>query len=260
MKLNKKKWVIIVLSLLALVLIARWSYYSLPVNRVGIRSDLIMLGDLNNDKTWDQKDKKELSEILLNPFKANRLKLLKVDANKNQLIDMEDTSLLCLLYKHEDPYIAEQAALKSNLYFPRPRELFKYLPYYEYIQLPLISFRYNSENSPFQFIREKEPPVKEELYYKNQLQLEIYNEAYRFMLAYTSRIDSLTSAEKESLSKGILNCNTLWESRNQFELLLQLISLVEEVETLDPKNQTEFVQKLLPFRDHMKRTFEITPV
>jgi hypothetical protein len=91
MKLNKKKWVIMVASLVAVVVVLRWSYFSLPVNRVGIRSDLIMLGDLNNDKTWNEKDKKELSEILLNPFKANRVKLLKVDVNKNQIIDMEDT-------------------------------------------------------------------------------------------------------------------------------------------------------------------------
>jgi hypothetical protein len=251
MKLNKKKWVIMVASLVAVVVVLRWSYFSLPVNRVGIRSDLIMLGDLNNDKTWNEKDKKELSEILLNPFKANRVKLLKVDVNKNQIIDMEDTSLLGLLYKYEDPYVAGQAALKNNIYFPRPRELFKYLPSYEYIQPPFVTVSYNSDSSPFKFISTKELPLRE-LHYRDQLKSEIVNEAYRFMLAYTLRKDSLTIAEKENFNRSIVYCNELYDQQNHFELLLQLISLVEEIETLDPNNQTEFVQKLLPFRDHLR--------
>lgn len=42
----------LVIVLLIIVAIA-FSYFYLPVNRVGITSELIMLGDLNNDNKWD---------------------------------------------------------------------------------------------------------------------------------------------------------------------------------------------------------------
>ena len=36
----------------------------LPTNRVRISSELIMLGDLNNDNRWDEADVQELEEFL----------------------------------------------------------------------------------------------------------------------------------------------------------------------------------------------------
>ena len=87
--------VIIVLTVAAIV----FSYFYLPVNRVGITSELIMLGDLNNDNRWDNNDKDKLNDVLANPFFYDRLTQLKIDINKNELIDKEDLTFLEHIYK-----------------------------------------------------------------------------------------------------------------------------------------------------------------
>ena len=56
---NKPLKIISVLILLIVSTIV-FSFFYLPVNRVGISSELIMLGDLNNDNRWDAKDKNYL--------------------------------------------------------------------------------------------------------------------------------------------------------------------------------------------------------
>ena len=70
--------VIIAFSILTIIT----SYIYLPINRVGITSELIMLGDLNNDNTWDDKDGNKLQESLANPFFSSSLSQQKIDINK----------------------------------------------------------------------------------------------------------------------------------------------------------------------------------
>lgn len=251
MKINKRKLLVTVISLAIVLLLARWFYVSLPINRVGIRSELIMLGDLNNDKTWNQKDRKQLQSIINNPFHVNRFNLLKVDVNRNQVIDEEDLIILNHLYQYEDPYLAEEEALKNGNYFVRPRELFRYLPKYEYIQPPLVTIRLAHDTvSSFNFPYNQNLGLNFD--YKDQLLLEVRNEEKRFNVAYQLRKNSLTNIEIENINKVITECNNLYKEENYFEVLLQLIDLVETIETLNAGEQERFVQQLPVFRNHLR--------
>jgi hypothetical protein len=240
--------VIIVLTVAGIVL----SYFYLPVNRVGITSELIMLGDLNNDNRWDYKDKEKLNDVLANPFVFDSLTQLKIDINKNELIDKEDLAFLEYIYKFSDPYLSEQKADEQGVYFPRPREFFKYLPKYEYVQCPLYSLYHNiSKTSSLYFLKNFQIE-KNTSPYERQLLQEVYNEALRFSFAYALRNNSLTEIEKDYAQKKIKYCEDLFSNKKYFLLLLNLISLVEDAETLTVTEQPDFIRKLLYFRDHLK--------
>lgn len=227
-------------------------YFFLPVNRVGITSELIMLGDLNNDHRWDNKDKDKLNDILANPFISDRLTLLKIDINKNELIDREDIVFLEHIYKYSDPYLSEKRADEQGVYYPRPREFFKYLPKYEYVQRPLYSLNHNiSKTSHLSFLKDLEFERNTSLYAR-QLLHEVYNEALRFSFAYEMRVDRLTEIEKDYAQKKIKYCEELFGHKNYFPMLLNLIGLVEDAETLTITEQSDFILKLLYFRDHLK--------
>ena len=228
------------------------AYLYLPVNRVAITSELVMLGDLNNDNRWDLRDAETLSDVLADPFRSDRRTMLKIDVNRNDLIDAEDVSFLEHLYQFSDPYLAEQKAGKHGGYFPRPRELFKYLPTTEYVQRPLYALNHPvAAMSPLAFLpamlfESAAPP------YEKQLRLEIYNEALRFSSAYTVRKDQLDAIESDYAQGKIQHCNDLFDAGQYYPLLLNLMSLVEDAETLSIKDQSEFIRKLLYFRDHLQ--------
>jgi hypothetical protein len=252
MKINKKKVGLAILLAGIIVILGRWYYSSLPINKVGMRSDLIMLGDLNNDKSWNTQDSVLLTRILENPFRANRLNLLKVDINRNESVDSEDVALLQHLYRYGDPYQAEQAAVENDQYFPRPRELFKYLPHYEYIQPPLVSLYNPGFTGIVLIFPDSATRHHDSSPYSRQLMQEVHNEAYRFSLAYALREKSLSNAEKENITRQIIECNNLFARDRYYDLLLQLMSMVEDVETLNGHEQPEFVHRLPLFRDHLK--------
>ncbi len=227
------------------------AYLYLPVNRVAITSELVMLGDLNNDNQWNLKDAETLSDVLADPFRSDRRMMLKIDVNRNDLIDEEDVSFLRHLYQFSDPYLAEQKAGERGVYFPRPREFFKYLPTYEYVQRPLFALHPVARMSPFAFL----PAMSSESAdtpYEKQLLIEIYNEALRFSSAYTVRKDQLDAIESDYAQGKIRHCNNLFDAGQYYPLLLNLISLVEDAETLSIADQSEFIRKILYFRDHLK--------
>jgi hypothetical protein len=244
----KITFVIIVLTVAVIV----FSYFYLPVNRVGITSELIMLGDLNNDNRWDNKDKEKLNDVLANPFVSDRLTQLKIDINKNELIDKEDLTFLEHIYKFSDPYLSEHKADEQGVYYPRPREFFKFLPKYEYVQRPLYAIDHPiAKTSPFSFLKNFQIG-KNTSPYERQLLQEVYNEALRFSFAYAIRNNSLTEIERDYAKKKIQYCEDLFCHKKYFPLLLNLISLVEDSETLTITEQSEFIRKLLYFRDHLK--------
>ena len=249
MRLTLKITLVIVVLIVAAV---AFSYFYLPVNRVGITSELIMLGDLNNDNKWDHNDKDKLNDVLANPFFYNRLMQLKIDINKNGIIDKEDLTFLEHIFKYSDPYLAEQKADEQGAYSPRPREFFKYLPKYEYVQRPLYSLDHKiSETSPFSFLKDFQL-IENTSPYERQLLYEIYDEALRFSFAYALRENRLTEIERDYAQKKIQYCEDLFSNKKYFPLLLSLISLVEDAETLTITEQSDFIQKILYFRDHLK--------
>ena len=88
--------------------------------------------------------------------------------------------------------------------------------------------------------------------YEKQLLLEIYNEALRFSSAYAVRKDQLDAIESDYAQGKIQHCNDLFDAGQYYPLLLNLMSLVEDAETLSIRDQSEFIRKLLYFRDHLK--------
>lgn len=228
------------------------AYFYLPVNRVDISSELIMLGDLNHDNRWDAKDRAALNAVLVDPFRADGLTLLKMDLNRNGMIDSEDRVFLETIYDDADPYRAEQRAKAKGAPFPRPRELFKYLPTYEYAQRPLFLLAYDAvDTAPLSFLREL-TGSRSTASYQEQLLLEIYDEALRFSRAYAIRANHLTELERRYVARKIRHCETLFSEKAYHELLLELISLVEDAETLTTQTQSEFIRQLLFFRDKLR--------
>lgn len=248
----RKRWIIPTALMVTIVVLAFWTYRSFPINKVGIRSELIMLGDLNNDKKWDLQDQEKLNRLISNPFGRNRLELIKADVNKNQFIDEEDLAILNHLYQHGDPYAAEEAAARNQMNFVRPRELFRYIPASEYLQPPMVLILDPAEiSSPFVFTNDTKKVLSGN-FYTEQLLIEIRNEENRFRLGMQLKNDSLTDVDKEALQNMVEHCNELYHERNYFDLLLELITMVEMTETLDVGNQSGFIQQLPLFRSHLR--------
>lgn len=242
------KIIIAVILVLTGVIIGAVLY--LPINRVTISSELIMLGDLNNDHQWNELDIKEFDAYLSNPFMKSSLIQYKVDMNQNGLFDKEDILFLKHICKFQNPYVAQEEA--QNFIFPQPRELYQYLPKYEYIQQPLFAINHDViRNAPFSFlgkIKDKESSS----HYSTNILKEIYSEAVRFTFAYERRKKDITDIERNYVKSKIKICEELFEEEKYYKLLLDLISLVEDAETLSISIQTEFIQKILYFRDHLK--------
>jgi len=94
------------LTLILVVLIAigiTGLYFYLPVKRVDVTSDLIMLGDLNGDRKWDGKDETRLTAVLAKPFQCDTVLIQLIDVNRNDAIDPEDLAILERLYRFSAP-------------------------------------------------------------------------------------------------------------------------------------------------------------
>jgi hypothetical protein len=241
---------IIIAALLFAIGIVSATIMYLPTNRVNVSSELIMLGDLNNDNRWNESDLHELEKFLKNPFMHDKLKQFKTDVNRNGLLDDEDIVLLKLAYKFQNPYMARDKAMQNQ--FPQPRELYRYLPTYEYIQQPLFATNHEVlRKTPFSFLNTIQTEANSSPY-SIELLKEIYSEAVRFSFAFEMRKSKLIDIEKNYVDRKIQNCETLFDSKDYYNLLLELISLVEDAETLTITTQTDFIQKILYFRDNLK--------
>ena len=122
---------VVVFFLMAIGAVAIYRF--LPVHRVDVSSELIMLGDLNGDRVWNGQDEVRLEAILEHPFAVTADVLHTIDVNRNDAIDSGDLSILEQLYRLGDPYVALEQARGVETSYPRPRELFKYLPRTEYV-------------------------------------------------------------------------------------------------------------------------------
>ena len=173
--------------------------------------------------------------------------------NHNGLLDDEDIAFLKELYRTGDPYTAKEKF--PGKLFPYPREFFRYLPDTEYIQRPVIIIKNKAEDaSPLQFL--KPARLKAAAGYEASLLHEIYSEGIRFSLAYARRVKDLTPKEKEYAGAKIASCAALWKDGKEYELLLEIMGLTEDAETLTVKGQPAFVAQSLYFRDHLRALLE----
>ncbi|MCM2266308.1 MAG: hypothetical protein NDI60_00885 [Elusimicrobiales bacterium] len=226
-------------------------YYTLPVNRVNMRSRLVMLGDLDNNGKWDQADQALLDSVLADPWTRPAETVYKADVNRNGLLDEEDVYLLYDLYMTGDPYKAREYFSGAGRPFPYPREFFRYVPDTEYLQRPVLAVHNPVlAASPLKFLAEAR--VKKAFGYRERLLREIYDEGVRFSLAYARRAPGLLPREKEYAGLKLKRCAALWRAGGYYELLLELMALTEDAETLTMKGQPEFVAQSLYLRDHLR--------
>jgi len=226
-------------------------YYTLPVNRINMRSTLVMLGDFNGDNKWDKADQALLDSVLADPWALPAETVYRADVNHNGQLDEEDVYLLYDLYMTGDPYKARAQFSAAARPFPYPREFFRYVPDTEYLQRPVLSV-YNpaADRSPLKFLAEAR--LKKAFGYREGLLQEIYSEGVRFSLAYARREPGLLPREKEYAALKLRRCDRLWKAGDYYELLLEIMALTEDAETLTVKGQPEFVAQSLYFRDHLR--------
>lgn len=94
-----------------------YAYWKLavPEHRVEIRSELVMLGDLDGDRRWTAGDLEALDAFLRDPFAASDALACNVDLNWNGLIDDEDVCVLrALVAARGDPYAPRRGRARGT--------------------------------------------------------------------------------------------------------------------------------------------------
>lgn len=249
-----KNWksLLLILFLLCALGYVYWKF-AIPTHRVGIRSELVMLGDLDGDSRWTAGDLSTLHIILKKPFTIPDSVVLRIDMNQNGMVDKEDINILRLLVASGgDPYAAEKNAQTNGSIFPRPRELYRYLSLEEYRTRPLWTLPYPLATDSVLSWLVDHCPLMTANSYSGVLEAAVYNEAIRFDQAWRRRQSQLLPLEREYAVKKLARLKTLFQTGAQYELLLALMDLVEDAETLTVRNQPEFPLKLLSFRDHLR--------
>lgn len=225
---------------------------AIPTHRVEIRSELVMLGDLDADRRWTANDLKAVDRAIQDPSTLTDDLAWRLDMNRNGYVDAEDIDVLrTLVAASGDPYGAEQLARSKGLPFPRPREFYRYASTSEFRARPLWILPYpHAADSVLDWLVRQPPESK--VLYSNALDAAIYNEAIRFDQGWRKRKDSLDPREAKYAKQKLARIRSLSEKKEQFELLLELIDAVEDIETLTVIDQPEFSLKLLIFRDHLR--------
>ncbi|TAL18544.1 hypothetical protein EPN96_01100 [bacterium] len=227
--------------------------YAIPTHRVRINSELVMLGDLNGDGRWGSEDAVLLDQFSSNFALAPDKTACLIDMNQNGLVDVEDSTIIrALVNSGGDPYAAEESALSRREPFPRPRELYRYVSTDEYRIRPLFALPYAFDRDPSLVWLSGTAPKTGSGSYAGTLDAAIYSEAARFEQGWLKRRPGLLPIEKEYAAGKIAKAKALFEAGEKFELLLTLMELSEDAETLTVRGQPGFSVKLLAFRDHLR--------
>jgi hypothetical protein len=249
-----KKWyrLVLIACILAAIGYAYWKLV-IPTHRVEVRSELVMMGDLDDDHRWTDNDLKVLDAFLHDPFSMTDSIACRIDMNQNWLIDQEDLAILrSLVTAKGDPYAAEEAALATGKPFPRPRECYRYIPLMEYRARPLYALPYPlAGGSDIDWLVKLRPPATA-ISYGDALDAALYSEAIRLDQAWRKRKPGLIPIERDYAAKKLARAKALFRAGERYELLLALMELVEDAETLTERGQPEVPVKMLAFRDHLR--------
>jgi hypothetical protein len=249
-----KTWTKLVFALCILSLLGiAYQRLAIPTHRVNIHSELVMMGDLDSDNRWTIDDLSILDIVIKEPFEAQKSTVLRIDMNQNGMIDEEDIAILhALVDSAGDPYAAVEKARSSGRIFPRPRELYYYLSVEEYRPRPLWTLPYPpGADSVLDWLSTLPQPTSMGSY-AEALSAAVYDEAVRFDQGWRKRQAQLMPIERDYAEKKLARVKELYLSNDQYELLLALMELVEDAETLTVRGQPEFPIKLLAFRDHLR--------
>ncbi len=224
---------------------------AIPIHRVGVRSELVMLGDLDGDHQWTARDVDLAAEIARDPWSPRfDGQVARLDLDRNGRIDDADLGILAALAAAQgDAYAAHDAATGA---FPRPRELYRYETVGLYRPRPAWCVRYpGAQDSVLTWLRELDP-ARADASYAGQLDAEILSEAVRFDIAWRRRAPALEPIERTYAAERIAKAETLFRAGRRFELLLALIQLTEDAETLTTRGQQPITLKLLRLRDGLR--------
>jgi len=237
----------------ALLLAAGLYFYRklIPVYRVEAKSELVMLGDLDGDHRWTNRDGHLLDAFLADPFSYPERFARRMDLNQNGRLDDEDLILFRALVAEPDPYAAGRAAMERAAPFPRPREFYRYESTSSYRPRPLWSLPPPNPVPALQWM-DAIGPASSHGTYADALQADLYNEAVRFKEAYRKRGPGLLPLESEHAREKLARCRALFVQGSSFDLLLELTALVEDVETLRAAPSQEGSIRYLKFRDHLR--------
>jgi hypothetical protein len=229
-----------------------YAYWKLaiPAHRAEVRSELVMLGDLDGDRRWTERDARALDAFVADPFAHPAELAWRIDLNQNGLIDDDDLRILRALSAAGDPYATLEESRARGAAFPRPRELYRYLPVTEYRARPAwtLQHAWAPELSWLEGFR----PGAETGTYASALDVAVYAEAVRLDIAYRKRAGQLLAMEREYAARKLERCRTLLQAGDRFEVLLALMDLVEDAETLTLRGQPEYALRLLALRDHLR--------
>jgi hypothetical protein len=249
-----RKWrgAALVLLLLAGGGYAYWKY-AIPKHRIEIQSELVMLGDLDGDHRWTAADLAKFDAFAAEPWAASDAQAWRLDLNGNGLVDPEDRRLLeALVASGGDPYSAEAAAASRGESFPRPREFYRYVSLAEYLPRPRWSLGYaGSADSVLTWLRDWPVPGGVDTY-AAALDAAIYDEAVRFDGAWRRRVAGLAPEERAYAERKLARVEVLRAAGDKYGMLLALMELVEDGETLTTRGQPALPLKLLVFRDHLR--------
>lgn len=212
-----------------------------------------MLGDLDGDRRWTEADLAYLDNYLHTPARLSDSAVWKLDLNQNGLIDPEDIELLrALVAANGDPYAAITQAEAHGRLFPRAREFYRYATLSEYRARPLWALPYlPAQDSVLTWLAELAPPSRL-LTHEDRLDAALYAEAVRFDQGWRQRAATLLPLEKDYTLRKLATLAELRAADKKAELLLALIELVEDAETLSLHNQPPLAVQLLTFRDHLR--------
>jgi hypothetical protein len=237
---------------------AGYAYWRLaiPEHRVAVRSELVMLGDLDGDRRWTEADLRALEAFLDAPFSGSGAEAVawRLDLNGNGLLDDEDLGILrALVAAKGDPYEAEARAARPGAHpFPRPRELYRYLAVGEYRARPLWALPYPpARDSALGWLKDFQPAASTATY-AQALDVAVYSEAVRLDQGYRRREPGLSPLERDYAAKKLAKVDALYRGGDRYELLLALMDLVEDAETLAAPHTPDFTLQLLTLRDHLR--------
>ena len=137
--------------------------------------------------------------------------------------------------------------------FPRPRELYTYVPESEYRRVLCGPVVLHSRTELAWLATSSRHGAS---HYLGALNAELFAEAVRFDQAWRKRAPALLPIERDYATRKLLRAKSLLEAGQRFELLLALIELVEDAETLTVRDQSGFMLGLLTFRDHLRDTLD----
>jgi len=184
-----KTWknLLIAAGVLGALGMAYWKL-AIPAHRVEMRSELVMLGDLDSDRRWTANDLEVVETAIHDPSIMSDNIAWRLDMNQNGLVDAEDISILrTLVASSGDPYAAEQLARASGTPFPRPRELYRYASVSEFRSRPLWTLPYPlAADSILDWFANLPPPASKS-FYAEALGTAIYAEAIRFDQGWRKR-------------------------------------------------------------------------